>query len=136
MKVLKNVAEWIALFLILLLSMGAFAETPKVKPYEVKSDIINFDYTQMAYPVGDASVGVKTVKAVPEKRKPAKPLTDKEKLTKFLGDVANGFLMFFVISIVCAANYGFFVVLPCVIVYITLMIMQYVKNKKENKKSS
>ena len=109
---------------------------PKTKQYEVKSDIINFDYTQMAYPVGDASVGVKTVKTTPEKRKPAKPLTDKEKLMKFLGEVADGFIMFFLINIACIANYGFFVVLPCAIVYITLMIMQNVKNKKEDKKSS
>ena len=62
MKVLKNIAEWIALFLILLLSMGAFAESKKeasqdTAKYELKSDIINFDYTEMAYPLQEAKVG-------------------------------------------------------------------------------
>jgi len=41
------------------------------KTYEVKSDIINFDYQQMAYPVQKVQVGVHDKKTVaPAKREP------------------------------------------------------------------
>lgn len=113
------------------------AGTPtKVKPYEVKSDIINFDYTQMAYPVGDASVGVKSTKVIPEKRKPVKDLTSKERLMHTLDEIADGIILFTVLIIACTANFGLFVVLPCIIVYISLMIRDYVKNRNKKKKTS
>ena len=41
------------------------------KSYEVKSDIINFDYQQMAYPVQNVQIGINDKKTVaPAKREP------------------------------------------------------------------
>ena len=44
---------------------AASQEQPK---YELKSDIINFDYTQLAYPFDEAGIGIKTdTSRVPKK---------------------------------------------------------------------
>ena len=66
------------MFLSMLVSVAHAEESIKFKPiktpwkaYEVKSDIINFDYQQMAYPAQKVQIGVHNKKTVaPAKREP------------------------------------------------------------------
>lgn len=77
----------IVLFLIILLGViGTSAiNVPKLKAvptYEVKSEVINFDYTKMAYPYPDAKIGgdfaVKDTIVAPKKLEPGKPVDTRD----------------------------------------------------------
>lgn len=79
MKLFKN----IIIMLMLLLSLGAyaaFAGAEKLSPqkYETKSEILNFNYEEMAYPTKGINIGVQTESKVPTVRKPGKQLTKEE----------------------------------------------------------
>lgn len=79
MKLFKS----IAISLMLLLSLGAYAayaSAEKLSPqkYETKSEILNFNYEEMAYPTKGINIGVQTESNVPAVRKPGKQLTEEE----------------------------------------------------------
>ena len=79
MKLFKS----IVISLMLLLSLGAyaaFAGAEKLSPqkYETKSEILNFNYEEMAYPTKGINIGIQTESKVPVVRKPGKQLTEEE----------------------------------------------------------
>ena len=131
MKVLKNIAEWVALFLILLLSMGAFAESKKeasqdTAKYELKSDIINFNYTEMAYPVRDAKVG-KQFTLVDKNIAPKKIVRGKDNTVSerdvTINSIVLPFTMVFITMLICSI----FVLLLLFILTILQTIDKYYK---------
>jgi putative exporter of polyketide antibiotics len=58
----------------------AFAGMEKLSPqkYETKSEILNFNYEEMAYPTKGINIGIQTESKVPVVRKPGKQLTEEE----------------------------------------------------------
>lgn len=79
---MKKVLEIIAIIAILMLSLGAFANSKKemskdTPKYEIESEILNFKYTKMAYPLKDDGLGFKVnvsnVNKAPKKRVDGKP---------------------------------------------------------------
>jgi hypothetical protein len=68
---------------MLFFSLGAyaaFAGVEKLSPqkYETKSEILNFNYEEMAYPTKGINIGIQTESKVPVVRKPGKQLTEEE----------------------------------------------------------
>lgn len=78
MKLLKSIV--ISLMLIFPLGTYAFAGMEKLSPqkYETKSEILNFNYEEMAYPTKGINIGIQTESKVPVVRKPGKQLTEEE----------------------------------------------------------
>ena len=79
MKLFKS----IIISLMLFFSLGAyaaFAGVEKLSPqkYETKSEILNFNYEEMAYPTKGINIGIQTESKVPVVRKPGKQLTEEE----------------------------------------------------------
>lgn len=79
MKLFKS----IIISLMLFFSIGAyaaFAGVEKLSPqkYETKSEILNFNYEEMAYPTKGINIGIQTESKVPVVRKPGKQLTEEE----------------------------------------------------------
>ena len=78
MKLLKSIV--ISLMFIFPLGTYAFAGMEKLSPqkYETKSEILNFNYEEMAYPTKGINIGIQTESKVPVVRKPGKQLTEEE----------------------------------------------------------
>jgi len=78
MKLLKSIV--ISLMFIFPLGAYAFAGMEKLSPqkYETKSEILNFNYEEMAYPTKGINIGIQTESKVPVVRKPGKQLTEEE----------------------------------------------------------
>ena len=78
MKLFKSIV--ISLMLIFPLGTYAFAGMEKLSPqkYETKSEILNFNYEEMAYPTKGINIGIQTESKVPVMRKPGKQLTEEE----------------------------------------------------------
>ena len=107
---------------------AASKEQPK---YELKSDIINFDYSQLAYPSSKLEVGIKTDTArVPKKIVPGKPADNQ--IT--LDDILDGLLIVLNIFLGVVALYSFFVFLPYYVVKTAALICRIIrKSRKKNK---
>ena len=127
---------WLCVFTICILgvSVCAYSESRKSasqdKPvYELKSDIINFDYTKLSYPSNSVSVGIKTNETLKE-RKPGQPTGD----IRF-NDIIGGIKIFFVFLLTLVTMYGTFGFLPNCIVYYTLLLRRKrIERKKEKEK--
>lgn len=105
---------------------SASQEQPK---YELKSDIINFDYSKLSYPSNSVSVGIKTNETLKE-RKPGQPTGDIR-----LSDVIGGINIFFIFLLTLLTMYGTFGFLPNCIVYYTLLLRRKrIERKKEKEK--
>ena len=108
---------------------AASQEQPK---YELKSDIINFDYSQLAYPSSRLEVGIKTDTArVPKKLMPGK---SEDKESSKVDDVIEGlrytFFFFFGAFSLCA----FFVYAPYMIVELAALICRIIRKiRRKNK---
>ena len=84
---------------VLLLSVCIYAESTKVETpwqqptYKVNSDILNFNYNEMAYPSSSVSIGVKSElekkNTPPKKRLPA-PKSDNDEVDEILNGMLNG----------------------------------------------
>jgi len=107
---------------------AASQEQPK---YEVKSDIINFDYGQLAYPFEEAVIGFKTdTSRVPKKIVPARePKAEQvEPLTMVL-DACKLTINIIVLVVFC---FAVVVYLPAVLVEIFLIVRKgIIKRRKE-----
>ena len=130
MKIFKNIAEWLAITMMFLLSLGAHASSDKLSPqkYEVKSEILNFKYEEMAYPMKCVDVGVKSESKVPGVRKPGKQLSDEDKGGSVKDTVSV--VIFFIIIILGAI--AVFVFVPLIIQGILAVIR---KEKEFNRKA-
>ena len=109
MRLIENITKIIAILAILMFSICAFGESKKeasqdTVKYELKSDIINFDYTEMAYPVRDAKVG-KQFTVVDKNIAPKKIVRGKDNTPSDKDVIINSilfpFLMVIVIMIIC-----------------------------------
>ena len=108
---------------------AASQEQPK---YELKSDIINFDYSQLAYPSEEVGLGFKTnTTRVPKKIVPGKPADNK--IT--LDDILDGLLIVLNIFLGVVALYAFFVFLPCYIVKSAALIWRIIRKFREKNKN-
>jgi uncharacterized ion transporter superfamily protein YfcC len=127
MKIFKNIAEWLAITMMFLLSLGVHASSYKSSPqkYEVKSEILNFKYEEMAYPMKCVDVGVKSESKVPGVRKPGKQLSDEDKGGS-VKDTAS-VVIFFIIIILGAI--AVFVFVPLII----QGILEVIRRDKEFK---
>jgi hypothetical protein len=109
---------------------AASQEQPK---YELKSDIINFDYSQLAYPSSKPEVGIKIDSTVvPKKLVPGKP---EEIQPVSLDDVLNGLLLAFGFFLGAASIYAFSVFTPFFVVQISALMCRTIRKYKENNKN-
>ena len=134
MKIFKNIAEWLAITMMFLLSLGVHASSYKSSPqkYEVKSEILNFKYEEMAYPMKCVDVGVKSESKVPGVRKPGKQLSDEDKGGSVKDTVSV--VIFFIIIILGAI--AVFVFVPLIIQGILAVIRKEKELKKKEEKLS
>ena len=110
---------------------SASQEQPK---YELKSDIINFDYSKLSYPSNSVSVGIKTNETLKE-RKPGRQLTEDETIKIKIEELVGGvkILLKFVFTLILV--YGTFGLLPSGIVYYYLRCRRKrIDKRKENEK--
>ena len=120
MKLFKNIAEWFAILLIIFLSLvGASAnnEKPKIETkYEIKSDILNFDYSKIGYPYGDAKIG--TYFSIKDSVSTPRKLVQNKESTNNIYSTSDAFL------------YGFFfslcIFVFCGVVLLIIMIIGHV----------
>ena len=117
---------------------SASQEQPK---YELKSDIINFDYTKLSYPSNSVSVGIETNETLKE-RKPGRQLTEDEFirikfvfrgdfLTFLLEELVGGVKILLKFVLILILVYGTFGLLPSVIVFFCL---QYRRKRIDRRK--
>lgn len=134
MKIFKNIAEWLAITMMFLLSLGVHASSYKSSPqkYEVKSEILNFKYEEMAYPMKCVDVGVKSESKVPGVRKPGKQLSDEDKGGSVKDTVSV--VIFFIIIILGAI--AVFVFVPLIIQGILAVIRKEKELKRKAEKLS
>lgn len=108
---------------------AASQEQPK---YELKSDIINFDYSQLAYPSSKLEVGIKTDTArVPKKIVPAK----QEEVKVTVDDLLDGLLLVLNFFLGAASLYVFFVFFPYYVVETVALICRIIRKFKKNNKN-
>ena len=145
MRMISANKFWTCVFLMYLLKAGccvyansnksASKEQPK---YELKSDIINFDYGQLAYQFKEVSIGFKTdTSRVPKKIVPARePKAEQvEPLTTVL-DACKLTINIIILVVFC---FAVVVYLPAILVEIFLIvrksIIKYRKRKKDISKN-
>jgi hypothetical protein len=102
----------LAIIIIIGVSTCVFADSNKEmskdkveSKYELKSDIINFDYTEMAYPLGDTKIGSK-VSVLDKLPVPKKIIKGKEEVSNdYIELISMGYGFLLVLSIlgVCVA---------------------------------
>ena len=108
---------------------AASQEQPK---YELKSDIINFDYSQLAYPSSKLEVGFKTdTVRVPKKLVPAK----QEEVKVTVDDLLDGLLLVLNFFLGAASLYVFFVFFPYYVVETVALICRIIRKFKKNNKN-
>lgn len=106
---------------------AASQEQPK---YELKSDIINFDYSQLAYPSSKLEVGIKTDTA----RVPKKIVPGKVEERSRLDDLLDGLLYTFQFYMGAAALLSWVVFLPYFLVEgVTFIYRKIKKIRKKHK---
>ena len=106
---------------------SASQEQPK---YELKSDIINFDYTKLSYPSNSVSVGIETNETLKE-RKPGRQLTEDEFIRIKLEELVGGVKILLKFVLILILVYGTFGLLPSVIVFFCL---QYRRKRIDRRK--
>ena len=131
MRLIENITKIIAILAILMFSICAFGESKKeasqdTAKYELKSDIINFDYTEMAYPVRDAKVG-KQFTVVDKNIAPKKIVRGKDNTVSerdvTINSIVLPFTMVFLTMLICSI----FVLLLLFILTILQTIDKYYK---------
>ncbi len=108
---------------------SASKEQPK---YELKSDIINFDYSKLSYPSNSVSVGIETNETLKE-RKPGRQLNEDELIRIRIEELVGGVKMLIKFVFVLVLVYGTFGLLPSGIVYYCLQYRRKRIEKKEKK---
>jgi hypothetical protein len=119
-----------------------FSQENMFAGYNVKSDIINFDYSKLAYPVTESVIGIKdstvTVKT-PVKRAKPRPLTEEEKAELLKIKVENGFLMVFSFIMVFCGCICWIVYIPRILIWSFLWVrrkvIEFNKEYKEFEKN-
>lgn len=106
---------------------SASKEQPK---YELKSDIINFDYSKLSYPSNSVSVGIKTNETLKE-RKPGGQPTEDELIRIRLEELVGGGKILLKFIFILTLVYGTFGLLPSGIVYYYL---QYRRKRIDRRK--
>jgi hypothetical protein len=107
--------------------------TPKndTDKYEVKSDILNFDYMKLSYPASSTSLGIKKENSVILKeRKPGKKITDEDIIKINKQELVDGVTMiakFILIGFCC------FIVFALVPGIIIILVTYKIKNSKHPK---
>ena len=115
MKLFKS----IIISLMLLFSLGAyaaFAGAEKLSPqkYETKSEILNFNYEEMAYPTKGIKIGVQTESNVPAVRKPGKQLTEEEIMAMKADTVKNAAGTIIIFILIVLSTMGAFIIIPLI----------------------
>ena len=109
----------------------ASQEQPK---YELKSDIINFDYSKLSYPSNSVSVGIETNETLKE-RKPGRQPSEDELIRIKLEELVGGGKILLKFIFILALVYGTFGLLPSGIVYYYLQYRRKkIDRRKEKKK--
>lgn len=105
----------------------ASQEQPK---YELKSDIINFDYSKLSYPSNSISVGIETNEVLKE-RKPGGQLTEDELIRIRLEELVGGVKILLKFVLILVLVYGTFGLFPSGITYYYL---QYRRKRIDRRK--
>lgn len=108
---------------------SASQEQPK---YELKSDIINFDYSKLSYPSNGVSVGIETNETLKE-RKPGRQLTEDETIKIRIEELVGGVKILLKFVFVLILVYGTFGLLPSGIVYYYLRYRRKRIDKRKEK---
>lgn len=108
---------------------SASKEQPK---YELKSDIINFDYSKLSYPSNSISVGIETNETLKE-RKPGGQPTEDELIRIRIEELVGGVKILLKFVFILILVYGTFGLLPSGIVYYYLRYRRKRIEKKEKK---
>ena len=108
---------------------SASQEQPK---YELKSDIINFDYSKLSYPSNGVSVGIETNETLKE-RKPGRQLTEDETIKIKIEELVGGVKILLKFVFVLILVYGTFGLLPSGIVYYYLRYRRKRIDKRKEK---
>lgn len=106
---------------------SASQEQPK---YELKSDIINFDYSKLSYPSNSVSVGIETNEVLKE-RKPGGQLTEDGLIRIRIDELVGGVKILLKFVFILLLVYGTFGLLPSGITYYYL---QYRRKKIDKRK--
>lgn len=132
---------WACMLLICMVGMSvaigeskksASQEQPKYEKYELKSDIINFDYSKLSYPSNSVSVGIETNETLKE-RKPGRQLTEDEMIRIRVEELVGGVKILLKFVFVLFLVYGTFGLLPSGIVFYYLQYRRKRIEKKEKK---
>ena len=107
-------------------------EQPK---YELKSDILNFDYTKLSYPTNSVTIGVDTGNKTLKERKPGKEPTFKEKVCEFLSIFCDSVIHLFVFMCITSTCYGIFALVPSMVIYGVLHIREVRNRKREDEEN-
>ena len=108
---------------------SASQEQPK---YELKSDIINFDYSKLSYPSNGVSVGIETNETLKE-RKPGRQLTEDETIKIKIEELVGGVKILLKFVFVLILVYGTFGLLPSGIVFYYLQYRRKRIDKRKEK---
>jgi hypothetical protein len=108
---------------------SASQEQPK---YELKSDIINFDYSKLSYPSNSVSVGIETNEVLKE-RKPGRQLTEDELIRIRIEELVGGVKILLKFVFVLILVYGTFGLLPSGIVFYYLQYRRKRIDKRKEK---
>ena len=103
--------------------------------YEVKSDILNFDYTKMAYPSQESVIGIKTNSGIklPEKRKLPRQLTDEEIAQQQIDEVISGLKTVMLFIFIFIETLGLTAMTPSLFAFFLLWLRRvYISNKSDN----
>ena len=135
MKLFKSIT--ISLMFLLSLGAYAFAGMEKLSPqkYEVKSEILNFNYEEMAYPTKGINIGVQSETYVPAVRKPGKQLTEEEIMAMKADTVKNAVGTIIIFIIIVLSTMGAFIIIPFIGHCIMFIIESKKKIDKETKKT-
>ena len=124
----KNMKK-IVFVLTLMLSLGAFAEAKNDTPqYEIKSDILNFDYTNLGYPTKEWNIGI----PVSNTQAPRKLVKGKPEEVSVTASFAEGLLQ---------GGIGMFFLVIINVPYIVILMIAYLAidaygNRKEKRREA
>ena len=134
---------WACMFVIYIIgtSVAIYGESKKSASkeqpkYELKSDIINFDYSKLSYPSNSISVGIETNETLKE-RKPGGQLTEDELIRIRIEELVGGVKILLNFVFVLLLVYGTFGLLPSGITYYYLKYRRKkidIRKEKEKQK--
>ena len=130
---------WVCMLFIYIIgtSVAIYGESKKSASqkqpkYELKSDIINFDYSKLSYPSNSVSVGIKTNETLKE-RKPGRQLTEDETIKIKIEELVGGVKILLKFVFVLILVYGTFGLLPSGIVFYYLRYRRKRIDKRKEK---